>query len=465
MSNRKIILFELNEVPYRVLDRYRDQHPDGAIARILARGKQFESIAADSGFLCPTKTWPTIHRGVDNEKHGLTNFGQDLTEVDRAFPPLWKILADCGVKVGVFGSLFTFPMPSNLQNYQFYMPDSFASSSDAHPQAFEAFQRFNLKMSRASMRNVSGGVDVSSAVGLVPHVGALGFTTGTAARIAGQLLLERRDPRMKTRRRSYQSVLGFDIFFRHLKMKQPDFCTFFTNHVAAAMHRYWAATFPQDYQRFGLEAEWVSCYRDEIDFAMGQADRMLAKLAAFVERHPQYQLMVVTSMGQAALSAEPVTTCVAITDMRRFLNGFGLNEGDYEERPAMAPIFNVVVPRPEKRNQLRDSLEHLHIDGHRFGKELYDGFFEFAFGPLQNYQGPQTVELRGTRRSFDEVGLGNMPHEDGVYLTADHIPQGAFVIYDAQSGEPNEKRAQISTLDIAPAILKNFSIPRPAYMH
>ncbi|MEQ1863667.1 MAG: hypothetical protein ABL996_03335 [Micropepsaceae bacterium] len=463
VSSRKIIFFELNEVPYRVLDRYRDQHPNSALAKVLGRGQQFETIAADTGSLFPTKTWPTVHRGVTNDQHGLTNFGQDLTEVDEAFPPIWQLLADHGVKVGVFGSLFTFPIPQTLSNYAFYMPDTFASTSDAHPKAFEAFQRFNLSMSRASMRNVSSGIDVSGAAGLVPHLGSLGFTSSTVAGVGRQLLLEQRSPHLKTRRRSYQSVLGFDLFFRQLERQQPGFCTFFTNHVAAAMHRYWAAAFPRDYDHFGLTDEWVSAYRDEIDFAMAQSDRMLAKLAAFVNRHPEYQLMIVTSMGQAALGAEPVTSCVSITDMPRFLRHFGLGLGDYEERPAMAPIFNVVVPEPKNRERLRNALAHLSIDGRSFGKELYAGFFEFAFGALQNYQGSQVVALHNGQLTFAEMGLGNMPHEDGVYLTADHIPQGALIVYDLQK-ERSDERRQMSTLDIAPTILENFGISRPSYM-
>jgi hypothetical protein len=465
VTNRKIIFFELNEVPYRVLDHFSTQHPTSALARVMRDGQQFETIATDAGQLCPTKTWPTVHRGVTGERHGLTNFGQDLTEVDKAYPPVWKILADRGLRVGVYGSLFTFPMPDSIENYPFYMPDTFASSSEAHPASFEAFQRFNLSMSRASSRNVSRGVDINSAIGLVPHAGSLGLTARTMLSVGNQLLLERRKPRMTTRRRSYQSVLGFDLFFRQLRTQQPDFCTFFTNHVAAAMHRYWAAAFPKDYDHFGLDDAWVEAYRDEIDFAMTQTELMLEKLMRFVDDHPEYQLMVVTSMGQAAFGAEPVTSCVSITDMRRFLGNLGLDPDDYEERPAMAPIFNIVVQDPMKREHLRRALADLKIDDCAFGKELYDGFFEFAFGPMQNYEGPQVVSLNGNQLSFDQMGLGNMPHEDGVYLTADHIPQGALIVYDPQNGRPQKQRMQMSTLDIAPAILKNFSIPKPAYMH
>ena len=464
MARRKIIFFELNEVPYRILDRFHARYPKSAIAKILTHGRQFETVAADSGPLFPTKTWPTVHRGVTCEQHGLTNFGQDLSEVDRAYPSLWQLLANHGVKVGVFGSFFTFPMPSKIDNYAFYMPDAFASDSTAYPESMQAFQRFNLRMSRASTRNVSRSVDMSSAMGLVPHLGKLGLTANTMLGIGSQLLLERRNPRMKTRRRSYQTVLGFDIFFRQLRTLKPEFCTFFTNHVAATMHRYWAATFPDDYERFGLDDEWVATYRNEIDFAMAQTDRLLGKLVAFVDRRPEYQLMIVTSMGQAALIAEPVTSCLSITNMRQFLSYFGLGAKDYEERPAMAPIFNVVVARPEKRRALSDAVKQLTIEGRRFGNEVYDGFFEFSFGHWQNYQGPETILLGETPLSFSQMGLGNMAHEDGVYLTADHVPEGAFIVYDPQKGAAKEERPRMSTLEIAPMVLRNFSISAPSYM-
>lgn len=461
--NRKVILFELNEVPYRVLDDFAARHPRGAVAKVLDRGRQFETITADTGQLFPTKTWPTVHRGVDNERHGLTNFGQDLSEVDRAYPSIWQLLAERGAKIGVFGSLYAFPLPKNMENYVFYAPDAFASTSDAYPAALEAFQRFNLSMSRASSRNVSRGIDLSNALGLLPHLGQLGFSRGTVFGVAEQLLSELRDASKKGRRRSFQSVLSFDIFLRQLELKRPDFCTFFTNHVAATMHRYWAAAFPADYDHFGLGDDWVGAHGGEVEFAMMQTDKMLDRLIGFVERYPEYRLMIATSMGQAATTAEPVTSCVGIKDMTRFLSQFDLTARDFEERPAMAPIFNVVVAQPEKREPLRRALDGLTVGGERFGKELYDGFFEFAFGPLQNYTGPEVAQLDGRAVSFADMGLGNVPHEDGVYLTADHIPQGAFIVYDLRS-ERRAKRVQISTLDIAPTILENFAVSRPDYM-
>ncbi|MBK9593754.1 MAG: hypothetical protein IPO32_20500 [Crocinitomicaceae bacterium] len=63
---------------------------------------------------------------VTNEKHFISDFNQDLTQTDKEFPPIWKILADNKIKGGVFGSLHSYPLPQNFENYSFVL-DVFAS--------------------------------------------------------------------------------------------------------------------------------------------------------------------------------------------------------------------------------------------------------------------------------------------------------------------------------------------------
>ncbi|MBD2328775.1 hypothetical protein [Alkalinema sp. FACHB-956] len=465
MSGRKIVLFELNEVPYKLVDHFCQTHPQSHLAKMLGKSQQYKTYAADSGELSPTKTWPTVHRGVNNDLHGLTNFGQELDEVNQAYPPLWQILASQGVKVGVCGSFFTFPVTDKIQDYAFYLPDVFAAESTAHPQPLEAFQSFNLAMSRASARNVSKKIDVSGALKLLPALPQLGLTSTTIGQIGQQLLAERQDPTVKTRRRTYQTLLSFDIFMKQLQKTKPDFATFFTNHVAANMHRYWAAAFPDDYKVFNLKDEWVNQFRGEIDFAMQKADELLGRLIAFVDRNPEYVLLVVSSMGQAAFKAEHVSSCVGIVNFERFMGQLGIAAGDYEERPAMAPIFNVMV-NPDKQDCLRQKIGTLEINGQPFAQELEEGFFEFCFKYFQNYSGPEVIHVEGQARSFVEMGLASVPHEDGVYLTGDHIPEGILFNYDPQKASPsNAQRTKISTLDIAPSILENYSVSIPTYMN
>ena len=105
---QKILLFELNEVPLRIIDEFCARRPGSCLARLLPRCRQYETFAADSGHLSPWITWPSVHRGVANERHGIHSFGQDLADVDRDFPPLWRLLAEGGVRTAVFGSLHSY---------------------------------------------------------------------------------------------------------------------------------------------------------------------------------------------------------------------------------------------------------------------------------------------------------------------------------------------------------------------
>ena len=241
---RAIVLFELNEVPWEILDDYVAARPGSELARVLDRSHSFTSMAADRGHLSPWTTWPTLHRGVNDERHMIASFGQDRSEADRRFPPVWTLLHDAGVSAGVCAPLHSYPVPDDLGSYAFYLPDPFASEPVAHPPDLVEFQRFNLAMSRESARNVDTHIPRKDALAVVRHSRRLGIRPATYAALARQLLAERRRPAMSNRRRTYQSVLLFDIFARQLRRSRPRFSTFFTNHVASAMHRYWRPTAP-----------------------------------------------------------------------------------------------------------------------------------------------------------------------------------------------------------------------------
>jgi hypothetical protein len=92
---------------------------------------------------------------------------------------------------------------------------------------------------------------------------------------------------------------------KYLDKTRPGFATFFTNHVASSMHRYWAAVFPGDYAKFEFTEDWVNTFQHEIDFTMGKFAQFFEKLVAFVDHNPDYQLWVATSMGQAATRGSP----------------------------------------------------------------------------------------------------------------------------------------------------------------
>ena len=68
-TNQKLILYELNEVPLRLLKEYIQIKPFSALAKIYYDGQFFKTITKDDGELHPWSTWPTVHRGVPNTIH------------------------------------------------------------------------------------------------------------------------------------------------------------------------------------------------------------------------------------------------------------------------------------------------------------------------------------------------------------------------------------------------------------
>ena len=116
MSNPRIVQLELNEVPFRVIDAYVAIAPQSTLAGLLKKSRQLSSNCPDKIELDPWISWPTLHRGVIDEQHRILHLGQMLKTADETYPPLWRLLADAGLKVGVFGSihsclLYTSPSP------------------------------------------------------------------------------------------------------------------------------------------------------------------------------------------------------------------------------------------------------------------------------------------------------------------------------------------------------------------
>ena len=92
----------------------------------------------------PWTTWPTLHRGVNNNYHGIQFINQPL-DYAKKYPPIWEVLQRNGIKVGVFGSLQSYP-PIVSENISFYLPDTFSPDDDAYPKLLKEFQSFNLKI-------------------------------------------------------------------------------------------------------------------------------------------------------------------------------------------------------------------------------------------------------------------------------------------------------------------------------
>jgi len=464
--SRRIVLFELNEVPWRIVDEFIADHPHSALARALPMSRTYTSVAADRGHLSPWTTWPTLHRGVNDEQHMIASFGQDRTEADRTYPPVWTLLHDAGVSVGMCGSLHSYPAPTDIESYNFYLPDTFASEPTAFPAELAAFQEFNLTMVRASSRNVDTGIPRKAALEFLRHTPKIGIRPSTFTALAMQLAAERRRPWLSTRRRSFQSIFAFDLFRKQLENSRPAFSTFFTNHVASAMHRYWAAGHPDDYEQLNLGDDWMDRYRDEVPWAMQHADDMIGRLVGFVEANPDYELWIASSMGQGPTFAQPLETQLYLADLPKFMAAIGgVPTASWSQRPAMLPQCNVQV-EIDYADLFDAALNQLTVAGEQVKYRRADnGFFSMEWGQPNLHDCPDAVRVRGEVLEPESIGLTCVEIEERSDTTAYHVPEGVFAIYDPQdrSMKPAE-RPEVSVLEIAPTILDTFGVAVPAYM-
>ena len=461
----KMIFFELNEVPYRIIHHFCRLYPESALAKVYNHGRKYETYSEDQGHLSPWVTWPTVHRGVTNEKHFISDFGQDLNDQEREFPAVWNILADKGVSVGVFGSLHTYPMPNAFDKFSFYVPDTFAAGSECFPKKLESFQKFNLTMARESSRVVSKKIPAKEAIKFLMKLPDLGFRFKTATELAAQVVDERINKWKVVRRRTYQSVIGFEIYYKQLATNKPAFSTFFTNHVASSLHRYWAAAFPEDYDNLKLGRDWVETYNKEIIFTMKKADEMIGRLVKFVEQNPEYSLWILSSMGQAAVEAKEIETDLFVTNGKKFMDNFKLGSDAYELKPSMVPQFNVQI-HVNKRKEFEQKIETFRVNGNRVNyRQKAEGFYSIDIGFANLNEADIRIELMGQLIPLAHSGMENVRIQDRCGATAYHIPQGSLLIYAPAKGLNGQEVTNISTSDIAPTVLRNFDVKVPDYMN
>lgn len=460
-----VIIYELNEVPKRLFDFYASSHPKSAFAKLRNRSSLFQTHTADVGSLSPWITWPTMHRGVSNIDHEISDLGQDLSRVNKEYPNVYNLLAQQGVKVGVFGSLQSYPLPVDLDNFAFYVPDTFAAGDECFPEKLSAFQAFNLSMVRASGRNVNSGIAVKDATRFIRNAINLGMTPNTFLKLSSQIVGERLNRDRVVRRRTSQVEIAFDLYMRQLVETKPDVSFFFTNHVASSMHRYWPTIFPEDYEAGKFDEAWRNQWSGEIPHAIKVADYQLGKLLDYCDR-TQSELIVSSSMGQAAVAdVSPVEKVVLITNLRSLMAYLGMKHEDYEPKLAMSPQV-MLSPKSEAVKLALAKLKDIRINGeniHVFETSTGDIRLELFLAnqaSLSVVDGDQQIDPA-------QIGIDNVSLQDASSAYAYHIPEGILLHY--KSGHHGQKQREemwqsVSALDFAPSLMKKFALEIPSYM-
>lgn len=267
----------------------------------------------------------------------------------------------------------------------------------------------------------------------------------------------------KTERSLIQNVLSFNIYLKYLYKYKPSFSTYFTNHVAGMMHRYWKNLFPND---FGLQKNQIDSFHSKsITRALDLADKNLRELIKFSNKY-NYNLLVISSMGQDAIDRGKYIPELVIRDFQKLIYKMDLETQNYKLLPAMQPDYCIESKNKKSMEKLRKKIKFLTDNN---DKQLL----------IERYQ-PVGLKINLSLKHFDSISKSKVCkfantsykiYDFGFELisrdigTGYHIPEGILCWYGDQSLSIKKYiKGKIDICRISPTILKIYGIKIPNYM-
>ena len=150
-----------------------------------------------------------------------------------------------------------------------------------------------------------------------------------------------------------QAILSFDVYEKILLKKKPKFSTYFTNHVAGMMHRYWDNLFhPQTNSRESL------FNRNSIIEAMDISDSHIGKLLKISESH-NYDLLIMSSMGQDSIDWKDWVPELFIKNIKKLIKELNLEINNYKLLPAMHPDLCIKCIDQQSKKELEKNINNI----------------------------------------------------------------------------------------------------------
>jgi hypothetical protein len=264
-----------------------------------------------------------------------------------------------------------------------------------------------------------------------------------------------------------QAPVSFHYFQDALETTRPVFSTFFTNHVAGMMHRYWKHAFPEDFDAGNRATDGDPVKTSNILFAMDEADDLLARLMDYCTRNDA-ALLVASSMGQEAIRRPDYFGEYRLVDPARLFATIGF-KGEWDLQLAMQPDFSFRLGSVAAVDDLARRLEGL-VDPARRDRPVFRVKKAGATANLGLHAMPLSreehrldlIDAGGVRRpvSASELGFERFERDPG---TGYHQPRGIALVY-RPGASATGSREEIDSTRIAPTVLAHFGITPPEYM-
>lgn len=457
-DRKKVLLVELNEITWDLIDPLIEQGELPTFARIKREGTWAAPLSVDlPPQLDPWITWTTLYTGRAQKDHNIFFLQQPPETIGAR--RIWEICHEQGLRVGVYGSLCSWP-PVPVNGY--YVPDTFAPDTATYPESLRAIQELNLTYTR-SIHQPADQDGLWFKARLAARLLALGLRVDTVTRIVRQLARERSNPEARWQRVALQPFVNFDFFSRLYRRHQPEFASFHSNHVAHYQHTYWKAMQPDRFEQETTPDE-ARIFGGAIKHGYRTADELLKCMLEMLDNNTV--LVVASSMGQKPFISEHKDgkAVSQVGSLDRLLEILGV-EHRARALATMSDQFNIYPDTRATRDFIFDALRAAYVDSP-------DQPMFFAY----TVEDSITVNLRPyvkksetSRCYFPHLEKDNsFPYEDLVYDTGKvksgcHDPKGMMMLYGAGIRRGGYV-SQCNNLDVAPTLLTLLGLKVPMEM-
>ena len=224
-----------------------------------------------------------------------------------------------------------------------------------------------------------------------------------------------------------QPYIGFEIYFNELNNHNPSFSTFFTNHVAGMMHRYWKNLFPEDFKISNFKKDFHSY---SIIRAMDIADKQIGKLYKYsLEKNAN--LWILSSMGQKAIDRGKYIGETFLDSFPDFISSLNLNIAEFKLLPAMQPDICIKCKNEKSLNELLKVIENfVDINDQVIFKKRYEPNGLNLNLSIQNSRCLETSGLAKIKncnpKEISHFGLKIIFRDIG---TGYHCPEGVLIAF------------------------------------
>lgn len=291
---KKVLIFELDSGSWNILQPLLSQGKLPNLKRLMNEGA-YGILHSDSPPISP-RIWTTIFTGKNSKKHGVEFFASTSSGVKQK--RLWDILNEKGLKVGVFGSLVTWP-PYPING--FMIPSIFSLGTETYPDNYGVFQEIALSERKKLHKGEKKKKYLHNLLNIYLKLKAIGVTSETFHSAIRYFISEkvlRFSPKDRYwRKASIYLKMSVDVFTHLYHRFQPDFATFHNHLCDAVSHRYWDCYEPQLFE--SVAPREIDKYRKVIPDSYILTDKVIGRIISSLD--PSTNIIIISDHGSKAL--------------------------------------------------------------------------------------------------------------------------------------------------------------------